>query len=28
VESATRFGREIAGELAEAGVHAVILSGT
>ena len=28
VESATRFGREIAGELTEAGVHAVILSGT
>jgi glycine reductase len=28
VEAATRFGREIAGELAEAGVHAVILSGT
>jgi glycine reductase len=28
VEAAARFGREIAGELDEAGVHAVILSGT
>ena len=28
VESATRFGKEIAAELADAGVQAVLLSGT